>query len=92
LGSAAQLTFRSSSPSIEKSGLKQWDFGDLPKTLTFTKEGHQLTGYPALEDNKDNVAVKLFDTETIAQQAHRMGVCRLMRFELKEQMKQLEKG
>jgi ATP-dependent helicase HrpA len=92
LGSAAQLTFRSNSPSIEKTGLKQWDFGDLPKTLTFSKDGHQLTGYPALEDNKDNVAVKLFDTETMAQKAHRIGVCRLMRFELKEQMKQLEKG
>ena len=92
LGSAAQLTFRSNSPSIEKTGLKQWDFGDLPKTLTFTKDGHQLTGYPALEDNKENVAVKLFDTEAAAQKAHRFGVARLMRFELKEQMKQLEKG
>lgn len=92
LGSAAQLTFRSNSPSIEKTGLKQWDFGDLPKTLTFTKDGHQLTGYPALEDNKENVAVKLFDTALAAQKAHRLGVARLMRFELKEQMKQLEKG
>jgi len=92
LGSAAQLTFRSNSPSIEKTGLKQWDFGDLPKTLTFTKDGHQLTGYPALEDNKENVAVKLFDTEAAAEKAHRLGVARLMRFELKEQMKQLEKG
>ena len=92
LGSAAQLTFRSNSPSIEKTGLKQWDFGDLPKTLTFTKDGHQLTGYPALEDNKENVAVRLFDTEAAAQKAHRLGVARLMRFELKEQMKQLEKG
>jgi ATP-dependent helicase HrpA len=92
LGSAAQLTFRSNSPSIEKTGLKQWDFGDLPKTLTFTKDGHQLTGYPALEDNKENVAVKLFDTQAAAQKAHRLGVARLMRFELKEQMKQLEKG
>ncbi|HEY0563625.1 MAG TPA: ATP-dependent RNA helicase HrpA [Methylophilus sp.] len=92
LGSAAQLTFRSSSPSIEKTGLKQWDFGDLPETLTFTKEGHQLTGYPALEDNVDSVAVKLFDTAREAEQNHRLGVCRLMRFELKEQMKQLEKG
>ena len=92
LGSAAQLTFRSNSPSIEKTGLKQWDFGDLPKTLTFSKDGHQLTGYPALEDNKENVAVKLFDTEAAAQKAHRLGVARLMRFELKEQMKQLEKG
>jgi ATP-dependent helicase HrpA len=92
LGSAAQLTFRSNSPSIEKTGLKQWDFGDLPETLTFTKDGHQLTGYPALEDQSDSAAVKLFDTAVEASVNHRKGVCRLMRFELKEQMKQLEKG
>jgi ATP-dependent helicase HrpA len=92
LGSAAQLTFRSNSPSIEKTGLKQWDFGDLPETLTFTKDGHQLTGYPALEDQIDSAAVKLFDTAIEASVNHRKGVCRLMRFELKEQMKQLEKG
>ncbi|OYZ70892.1 MAG: ATP-dependent RNA helicase HrpA, partial [Methylophilaceae bacterium 17-43-7] len=92
LGSAAQLTFRSNSPSIEKSGLKQWDFGDLPETLTFTKDGHQLTGYPALEDQIDSVAVKLFDTVAEANDNHRKGICRLMRIELKEQMKQLEKG
>ncbi len=92
LGQAAQLTFRSNSPSIEKTGIKQWDFGDLPQTLTFSKDGHQLTGYPALEDNIDSVAVKLFDTEQAATASHRVGVCRLMRFELKEQMKQLEKS
>jgi ATP-dependent helicase HrpA len=92
LGQAAQLTFRSATLDIEKSGLKQWDFGDLPKTLTFTRDGRQLTGYPALEDNGDSVSIKLFDTESAADQAHRAGVRRLMRFELKEQMKQLEKG
>lgn len=92
LGSAAQLTFRANSPSIEKTGLKQWDFGDLPETLTFTRDGRQLTGYPALEDQTDSVAVKLFDTVAEAGVNHRKGVCRLMRFELKEQMKQLEKG
>ncbi len=92
LGSAAQLTFRTGSPGIEKSGLKQWDFGDLPETLTFSKDGRQLTGYPGLEDNTESVAVKLFDTPEAATVAHRKGVCRLMRFELKEQVKQLEKG
>ncbi|MDR5171154.1 ATP-dependent RNA helicase HrpA [Methylobacillus flagellatus] len=92
LGQAAQLTFRSSSPGIEKSGLKQWDFGDLPPTLSFSRDGRQLTGYPALEDNNDSVAIKLFDTELAARLSHRAGVRRLMRFELKEQMKQLEKG
>jgi len=92
LGQAAQLTFRSSSPGIEKTGLKQWDFGDLPKTLSFSRDTRQLTGYPAIEDEGESVAVKLFDTEAAAIAAHRAGVRRLMRFELKEQMKQLEKG
>jgi len=92
LGQAAQLTFRSASPDIEKSGLKQWDFGDLPKQLDFTRNGRQMTGYPALEDDGDSVAVKLFDTEAAGMESHRKGIRRLMRFELKEQMKQLEKG
>jgi ATP-dependent helicase HrpA len=92
LGQAAQLTFRNASPGIEKSGLRQWDFGDLPKKLDFTRNERQMTGYPALEDNGDSVAIKLFDTESAAFESHRKGVRRLMRFELKEQMKQLEKG
>ncbi len=92
LGSAAQLTFRNTSPDIEKTGLKQWDFGDLPQTLSFEREGIKVTGYPALEDADDSISVKLFDTEREAILSHRKGVCRLMRFELKEQMKQLEKS
>ena len=92
LGSAAQLTFRSTLPDIEKTGLKQWDFGDLPQTLSFERDGLKVTGYPALEDNIDSISVKLFDTEREAALSHRQGVCRLMRFELKEQMKQLEKS
>lgn len=92
LGQAAQLTFRNASPGIEKTGLRQWDFGDLPPTLSFNRDGKTLTGYSALEDQVDSVAVKLFDTPEAAIGAHRGGVRRLMRFELKEQMKQLEKG
>ncbi|MDR2875755.1 MAG: ATP-dependent RNA helicase HrpA [Methylobacillus sp.] len=92
LGQAAQLTFRSGQPEIEKTGLKQWDFGDLPQKLDFTRNQRRMTGYPALEDNGDSVAIKLFDTEKAALESHRKGVRRLMRFELKEQMKQLEKG
>jgi len=96
LGSAAQLTFRNTSPDnikqLEKTGLKQWDFGDLPATLSFERDGLKVTGYPALEDDEESISVKLFDTEREAAINHRKGVCRLMRFELKEQMKQLEKS
>lgn len=92
LSSAAQLTFRNTSPDIEKTGLKQWDFGDLPQTLNFERDGLKVVGYPALEDDIDSVSVKLFDTERDAAVNLRKGICRLIRFELKEQMKQLEKS
>ncbi len=96
LGQAAQLTFRNTSPQtvkqLEKTGLKQWDFGDLPETLSFERDGLKITGYPALEDDVDSISVKLFDTKLMADANHRQGVCRLMRFELKEQLKQLEKS
>ena len=67
-------------------------FRDLPQTLSFERDGRQVTGYPALEDNSDFVSVRLFDTAHDAAANHRQGVTRLMRFELKEQMKQLEKS
>ncbi len=92
LGSAAQLTFRNTLPDIEKTGLKRWDFGDLPETLNFERDGTKVVGYPGLEDHEDSVAVKLFDTAQSADANLRKGVCRLMRFELKLQMKQLEKN
>ncbi len=92
LGQAAQLTFRNAQPDIEKIGLKQWDFGDLPQQLDFTRNNLKMTGYPALEDHEDSVAVKLFDTAAAAMESQRKGVRRLMRFELNLQMKQLEKG
>ncbi len=92
LGQAAQLTFREASPDIEREGIRQWDFGDLPQKLDFTRGGQRLTGFPALEDCSDSVAIRLFDREDAAQQSHRGGVRRLMRLELKEQIKQLEKG
>lgn len=92
LGRAAQLAFHNTPLGIEKSGLKQWDFGDLPEKLDFTRDGQRVTGYPALVDEVESVGLKLFDTASAACASHRQGVCRLLRFALKEQLKQLEKG
>jgi ATP-dependent helicase HrpA len=106
LGKAAQLTFSglsaSSSPealdsvqdkllSIERDELIRWDFGDLPEEIAFTRAGKKLTGYPALINREGKVAIRLFDTWAAAQAGMRGGVRQLLRFELREQMKQLEK-
>ena len=92
LGEAAQLTFSTTTTGIERKDIRTWDFGDLPQTLTFTRAGRKVTGYPALADEGESVAIQLFDVEQAAQASMRAGVVRLMRFTLKEQMRQLEKN
>ncbi len=92
LGQAAQLTFARAEPGIEREGLRAWDFGELPEEIAFTRGGRRLTGYPALVDEGDSVAIRLFDVRRAAEEAMRGGVRRLMRLSLKEQMRQLEKG
>ncbi len=93
LGQAARLTFASAPElDIEKEGLTNWDFGDLPEKIAFTRGGQQLTGYPALEDDGDSVSIRLFDTPEAAESAMRAGVRRLLRLALNPQMKQLEKS
>jgi len=92
LGQAAQLTFAQTQTGIERSGIRAWDFGDLPGEIAFTRGGRKLTGYPALVDEGDSVAIRLFDLGHAADAAMRGGVRRLLRIALKEQMRQLEKG
>jgi ATP-dependent helicase HrpA len=93
LGQAARLTFASAPElDIEKEGLTNWDFGDLPEKIAFNRHGQSLTGYPALEDDGDSVSIRLFDTPEAAESAMRAGVRRLLRLALNPQMKQLEKS
>ncbi len=92
LGQAAQLTFAKAEPGIERAGLKAWDCGDVPVQISFERAGRKLTGYPALADEGETVAIRLFDTREVADASMRAGVIRFLRLELKEQMKQLDKS
>ena len=92
LGQAAQLTFATVETGIERDNIKVWDCGDLPEQISFARNGRKLTGYPALVDENVSVAIRLFDVKQAADAAMRLGVTRLMRLALKEQMKQLEKN
>lgn len=96
LGQAAQLTFSRADSgerlSIERDDVKCWDFGDLPEEIAFTRAGKKLTGYPALVEREGKVAIHLFDTREAAQASMRGGVRQLLRFELKEPLKQLERN
>ena len=66
--------------------------GDLPSTLTFTRGGARITGYPALVDDGDSVSLALLDTEESAEASTRRGVVRLLDIALKDATKQYDKG
>jgi ATP-dependent helicase HrpA len=96
LGRAAQLTFSEADPGerlpIERDEVKRWDFGDLPEEIPFTRAGRRLVGYPALALRENKVSIHLFDTCEAALASMRAGVRQLLRCELREQVKQLEKN
>ncbi len=91
LGEAAQLTFSAAGPEFERSGIVRWDFGELPETLTIVRSGHKLTGYPALVEQADGLALKLLDTRAAADAATRAAVVRLIRLQLKDALRRWEK-
>ncbi|HNR11348.1 MAG TPA: ATP-dependent RNA helicase HrpA, partial [Nitrosomonas europaea] len=78
--------------SIERDDITRWDFGELPAETRFSRAGKLLTGYPALVDQEQSVAVRIFDTQEGAQHNMREGVLRLLCLALKDRIKQLEKN
>jgi ATP-dependent helicase HrpA len=89
---AAQLSFASEGPAFERKGLRAWDFGNLPETLTIVRRGQRLTGYPALVDEGATVSLTLLDTREAADVATRDGVIRLIGFQLRDALRRFEKG
>lgn len=69
-----------------------WTFGDLPERVEFSRDGRTLAGYPALADEGDAVAVRVFESPERARETHRAGVLRLFRIALRERLRELEKG
>lgn len=92
LGQAAAVTFRDNSQDFEREKVDKWDIGTLPESIRFARGKQQLTGYLALHQEKDHLALRLFDTAQTAQKAHRQGVIGLMSLTLREQIKDLGKG
>ncbi|MBH2057568.1 DUF3418 domain-containing protein [Neisseria meningitidis] len=93
LGKAAATTFRDNTQEFERDNVTAWDIGTLPESIKFARGKQQLTGYLGLQKEKDGrIALRLFDTIEAAEQAHRLGVIELMKLQLKEQVKDLNKG
>nr|WP_237763203.1 ATP-dependent RNA helicase HrpA [Thiobacillus denitrificans] len=93
LGGAARITYGGGAEDseFERTGLVEWNFGDLPEQVKFKRGGRELVGYPALVDNGESVDLRLLDAADVAEAETRRGVVRLLRIALAAQFKQLDK-
>ncbi|MFE1454464.1 ATP-dependent RNA helicase HrpA [Streptomyces sp. NPDC058735] len=67
---AAATAERQGGESLERRGLTDWTIGSLTRVFETRRAGQPVKAYPALVDDGDTVAVRLFDTE--AEQARAM--------------------
>jgi ATP-dependent helicase HrpA len=73
-----QATLAEAVHSIQRRGLTGWTFGTLPQTVSQPRHGYTVTGYPALVDEGDSVAIRVLDTPAEQRRAMWRGTRRLL--------------
>ncbi|WP_112114191.1 ATP-dependent RNA helicase HrpA, partial [Lonsdalea populi] len=74
---------------IEQSDLHIWSFGDLPTRYEQKRGGYAVKAYPALVDEKNSVAIRLFDTPHQQQETMWKGLRRLLLLNIPSPIKYL---
>jgi ATP-dependent helicase HrpA len=81
---ARELLRRALPPSEwQRSGIVQWDFGDLPDFVSRTVQGTLLRSFPCTVDRETSVSLALLESEGAAEIAHRGGLRRLIALQVK---------
>jgi ATP-dependent helicase HrpA len=78
LAGPARRSMQRAAASVERSGLRQWTFGDLPETFEQRVDDRVIQGFPAVVDHGDSVAVEVLATAQERDTATRLGVRRLL--------------
>ncbi|MBJ3816763.1 ATP-dependent RNA helicase HrpA [Shimwellia pseudoproteus] len=74
---------------IEQSGLHIWSFGALPDHYEQKRGNYRVKAWPALVDEKDSVAIKLFDNPQEQQHAMWRGLRRMLLLNIPSPIKYL---
>ena len=92
-GQAATTSVRSqSTKQFERDGIRAWDFGELPVEIEMNINGRTVLAYPAIEDQGESVALRLFDHPDRAARVSEAGLVRLCMLVLPQPLRYLEKN
>ncbi len=87
--------FESAQKAWQKTGIRRWDFDDLPDSVTVRgKSGTQCILYPALKDDPDDkrqVRLGLFKEREEALRAHQKGVAKLFTIHFSNELRFLKR-
>ncbi|MEW6648113.1 MAG: ATP-dependent RNA helicase HrpA [Pseudomonadota bacterium] len=78
--------------TLERDGLTDWDFDTLPASIEVKRHGLTLRAWPALVDQGESVAIRLFESEAAAQAAQCDGLLRLFLLRAREKVKYLRRN
>ncbi|MGH8999030.1 MAG: DUF3418 domain-containing protein, partial [Acidimicrobiia bacterium] len=76
----------------ERGGLTGWSFGRLPRAVNVQWAGHSVQAYPALADEGDAVAIRVFTSRDDAERAMWAGTRRLLLLTLTSPKRQLQRS
>ncbi|WP_248964429.1 ATP-dependent RNA helicase HrpA [Sphaerisporangium perillae] len=74
--------------NLERTGLRSWTFGELPRLF----EHGRVKAYPALVDERDSVAIRVFETEAEQRSAMWAGMRRLVLLNVTSPAKAILRG
>ncbi|GAA2582470.1 ATP-dependent RNA helicase HrpA [Actinomadura fulvescens] len=72
------LSKAASAGGLERAGLREWTIGELPRTYERRQAGYEVKAFPALTDEGDSVAVRMYETEAEQRRAMWLGTRRLV--------------
>jgi len=78
MASRLQAAIAELAADVERSGLRRWEVGDLPRVVQVDREGQTVTGHPALVDEGDSVGVRVLATPAEQRRAMWAGTRRLL--------------
>jgi len=80
LAPQVRQTMQRAAASVERKGLRQWTFGDLPATFEQRLDDRVIQGFPAVVDHGESVAIEVLASPHERDAATKLGVRRLLLF------------
>jgi ATP-dependent helicase HrpA len=91
LGGRLRTAIARAAPVAERTGMRSWELGELPRSVEVLRGGQVATGYPALVDEGETVGVRILAKEADQARLMRRGTRKLLLLTIASPRKQLER-